>query len=513
VTSGPEGGRFSAEVIVIGAGSAGATATRRLVDRGMRVLLLEAGGVDSSPAIHDPARLFELWYAPEDWAYETVPQEHAQGRQLHWPRGKVLGGSSSLNAMIYVRGSRLDYDHWAYLGNAGWSWDDVLPVFKRMENYDSGDPDLHGRGGPLNVMTRYQLDPIQESILAAGREAGLPLDLDYNDGDPEGISAMHFSIKDGERHSTARAYLAPILQRPNLQLLTDAHARRLIFDGTRCIGVEWERNGSSEQGIADVEVIVCAGAIESPRVLMLSGIGDADHLRSLGIDVTVDLPGVGCNLHDHLLSPVILSADREIGPPSPGLPSCQTHLFWRSRPGLVVPDMQPLHFMVPMYQDWMEGPPNGFTFQAGIIRPVSRGTIRLKSADMWDEMLIDPATLAAEADVDSLVAAVVLCREMGATTPLRDWGVEERYPGPDVSVDGLREYVRRTAVTYHHQVGTCKMGVDGEAVVDPELRVYGTERLRVADASIMPAVISGNTNAPSIMIGERVADFVAANQR
>jgi choline dehydrogenase len=270
---------------------------------------------------------------------------------------------------------------------------------------------------------------------------------------------MQFSIKDRERHSTARAYLQPVLRNPDLQLLTAAHARRVLLEGTRCVGVEWERDDRIEQGFADGEVVVSAGAIESPRILMLSGIGDADHLRSLDVDVAVDLPGVGRNLQDHLLSPVIVTAGREIGPPSRGLPVCQTHLFWRSRPGLVVPDVQPLHFMVPMYEEWMDGPPNGFTLQAGMVRPVSRGTIRLRSTDIWDELLIDQAVRSCEADVDSLEAAVTLCREIAAAPALQEWSAEERYPGPQVtSRADLRDYFRRTAITYHHQVGTCTMG-------------------------------------------------------
>lgn len=509
----PDTTGFDADVIVIGAGSAGAAAARRLVDRGARVLLLEAGATDDNPAIHDPARLHELWFAPEDWGYRTQPQPHAADRQLHWPRGKVLGGSSSLNAMIYVRGAQADFDSWAHGGCPGWSWDDVLPIFKRMEDFDGGASELRGQGGPLNIMSRYTADPIHQAIAEAAQQTGLPLNADYNGSAQDGISFMQFSIKDGRRHSTARAYLGPVLGHPGLQVLTGAHVRRVLLEGSRCVGVEWERDGRVEQARAG-EVVVSAGAIESPRVLMLSGIGEADHLRSVGIEPVVDLPGVGKNLHDHLLSPVIVTAEREIGPPSPGLPVAQTHMFWRSRPGLIAPDVQPLNFSVPMYEDWMEGPANGFTMQAGMIRPMSRGELRLKSADMRDELLIDAATLECEADVDALEAAVTLCREIAAAPALQEWGAKERYPGPEVrSRADLREYVRRTAITYHHQVGTCKMGLDALAVVDPELRVHGIEGLRVADASVMPSVTSGNTNGPAIMIGERVADFVGAPQQ
>jgi choline dehydrogenase len=271
--------------------------------------------------------------------------------------------------------------------------------------------------------------------------------------------------------------------------------------------VEWTRGGKMERKHAG-EVIVSGGTIGSPHLLMLSGVGPADHLRAHGIEVVADVPGVGENLHDHLLSPVIFSAERTVGAPSPGLPACQTHLFWRSRPGLPVPDIQPIHFMVPMYEPWMQGPENGFTLMGGMVRPLSRGTIRLSGPTLDDQLLLDPNILSCEADLESLVAAVELCRRMGATEALQAWGAVERYPGPEVaSTDELQSYVRKTAITYHHQVGTCRVGRDALAVVDPRLRVHGVEGLRVADASVMPAVTTGNTNAASIMIGERAADF------
>jgi choline dehydrogenase len=319
---------------------------------------------------------------------------------------------------------------------------------------------------------------------------------------------MQYSIEDGVRHSTAAAYLRPVEAAANLEVVTGATARRLLFDGSRCVGVEWSQDRRIESAQAG-QVVVSGGTIGSAQLLLLSGIGPAAALRSLGIDVVADLPGVGENLHDHLLSPVIFSAEREVGPPSPGLPACQTHLFWRSRPGLPVPDIQPIHFMVPMYEPWMEGPENGFTLLGGMVRPVSRGSLRLTGSAPEDPVALDPNILSCESDLESLVAAVDLCRRIGAAPALREWGAVERYPGP--TVDDVRAYVRETAITYHHQVGTCKMGTDGAAVVDPRLRVHGIEGLRVADASIMPAVTTGNTNAPSIMIGERAAEFMHAD--
>jgi choline dehydrogenase len=505
-------GTHAADVVVVGSGSAGAVVARRLVDAGAAVVLVEAGGPDTNPAIHEPSRIFELWGSPEDWSYFTAPQAHATGRRLHWPRGKVLGGSSALNGMIYVRGYAGDYDHWAYLGNYGWSWQDVLPLFKRSENFTGGADHYRGAGGPLNVTLDYPRHPVHESIVAGAQEAGFPLNPDYNGAEIEGVSYMQMCLKDGQRHSTARAFLAPVLDGPGLTVLTNARARRLLFEGTRCAGVEVARDGAIEVVRAASEVVVSAGTVESPRLLMLSGIGPGSDLERLGIDVRVDLPGVGQNLHDHALVPLVHSAEAPIPAPVQGTWPGQTHLFARSRRGLTGPDLQPLFFTFPAYDpEWMEGPENGITLMAGIIRPASRGSIRLSSADPEAELVIDPAYLACEADVDAAIAAMELCRGLAQTTALAEWGVQELYPGPGLQTRRqLADYARRTVLTYHHQVGTCKMGVDAAAVVDPELRVYGVDGLRVADASIMPAVTSGNTHAPAMMVGEKASDLVLA---
>jgi choline dehydrogenase len=499
------------DVAVVGSGSAGAVVARRLVDAGVGVVLLEAGGADENPAIHDPARVWDLWDGPEDWGYRTVPQAACAGRRLHLPRGRVLGGSSALNGMIYIRGHRSDYDTWAYLGNGGWGYRDVLPLFKRSEDFDRGASDYHGEGGPLRVMARYEPHPVIAAAVEAAQEAGVSLNDDHNGPELDGVGFAQLTIRDGVRESTATAFLRPVSGAEGLTVVTGARAVRLLFEGSRCSGVEIARGRALETVAARHEVIVCAGAIESPKLLMLSGIGDGEELGRLGIEARAHLPGVGKNLHDHVLSPVVYGAARPVPPPVPGLQLLHGHLFARSRPGLVGPDIQPLFFHVPAYLEeaGMSGPPDGFTLMAGIVRPASRGSLRLASADPDEQPLIDPAYLSRDADLDAMLGALELCREIGRQGSLAEWEPSELYPGEAVRArDELRDYVRRTALTYHHQVGTCAMGLGDQAVVDAELRVHGVEGLRLADASVMPTVTTGNTHAPTVMIGERAAELV-----
>ncbi|MEJ6548893.1 GMC family oxidoreductase N-terminal domain-containing protein [Corynebacterium sp. USCH3] len=494
--------------IVVGAGSAGCVVARRLIDAGEKVTVVEAGGYDENPLIETVWSSVMLWHGPEDWDFQTVPQEHCGGRRLHLPRGKVTGGSHALNGTIWCRGSREDYDTWAYLGCPGWSWDDVLPTFRRIENFDGGGSALRGEDGLLDVSQGYTVNPIQESILSAGTEIGLPLDEDYNDGAPDGISRMQLNVRDGKRFTTWRAYLKPVLGHENLTVVTGAEVDRLVIEAGAVTGIEYIRDGRRHTLHAG-ETILATGALGSPAILLRSGIGPADELLSAGVQPVVDLPGVGKNLQDHLLVPVVFTTSTPVPPPSTGV--AETHHFWRSRPDLAVPDTQPIHFSIPMYLDDMTGPENGFSLVAGLVRPQARGSVTLSGPDVSDELLIDLAALDNDVDVSALVASVRQCRRMGRAPSLAEWGAQEMYPGNDVGDDddALEKYVRAHVGTYHHQVGTCRMGVDAGSVVDPRtLAVRGVTGLRVADASVMPLVTTGNTNAAAVLVGERAAGFI-----
>lgn len=502
------------DYLLIGAGSAGCVLARRLVDSGHRVTLVEAGGEDTNPNIDDVSRLGFLWGSEEDWNYFTTPQTELHDRQIHLPRGKVLGGSHALNATIWVRGDRWDYDQWAAQGCSGWGWDDVVPYFEAIENYSSGGPG-RGTAGLLDLTEDgYPHHPIQQGLYDAVVAEGVPENPDYNSGDVEGVGWMQLTMRDQKRLNTWRAYVKPLMGHENLTVITNATARRLLLDGSdglRVTGAEFVDAAGETFTVEASEVVLTAGALGSPEILLRSGIGPAQHLNDVGVEMHHDLSGVGQNLHDHLLVPVICTADKPQGPPE--VAAAQVHFWAKSDPSLPVPDTQPILFSVPMYTNTagmlMEGPEEGFSLLAGIVRPESRGSLTLSGPNPEDPVRVDLNAYAERADLESMLFSLRQCRSIAAQAPLaEEWGATELYPGPEVGDDdeSLIEYIRNTTTTYHHQVGTCRMGNDDDAVVDPQtLQVHGVRGLRVADASIMPQVITGNTNAPSVLIGEKAA--------
>ncbi|MDE0608391.1 MAG: GMC family oxidoreductase N-terminal domain-containing protein [Anaerolineaceae bacterium] len=519
-----------ADFIVVGAGSAGCALAARLSENGRwRVLLLEAGGPDDHEDVRIPGRFPNLLRTAMDWDYRSVPQAGLNGRRVPVPRGKLYGGSSSINSMVYQRGHPACFDRWAALGNDGWAYADVLPFFRRSQHQQRGASRHHGVGGPVHVSDLRDPNPLSLVFVAAAQQAGLRPNPDFNDGEQEGCGLIQVNQRDGER-SSAAAYLPAALARPNFRAIPFAQVTALEFDGRRCRGLRFLHDGRQRQARATREVILCGGAINSPQLLLCSGVGPARQLRDLGIAVVHDLPGVGRNLRDHVEAPVSCHCTQPVTLAAKNDPA-QLERYRRERSGLLsssnaeacafirleedsdVPELQ-LHF-APNWSalDDFESPGgHGFTFHPGVVVTHSVGELRLQSADPLAPPLIDPALLQDGRDLRALLAGLRLSRRIASMPAFDPWRGAEFLPGPDAqSDDALTDYLRKVASTVYHPAGTCRMGQDPLAVVDERLRLSGLAGLRVADASIMPTLVNANTNAACLMIGEKAADLIIAD--
>ncbi|PZV11417.1 MAG: choline dehydrogenase [Leptolyngbya sp.] len=502
------------DYIVIGAGSAGCVVANRLTeDSDTTVLLLEAGNPDTKSEIHIPSEFMSLLGSEVDWAYFSEPEPYLNNRKMFCPRGKVLGGSSSINFMMYVRGNHHDYDHWQSLGNPGWNYEGVLPYFKKSEHQQRGASTYHGVDGALSVTDIKPAAVVSQRFVDACVSMGYDYNPDFNGAQQEGAGPYQLTVKDGKRHSAAAAFLLPIRQRSNLTVTTGTLVTRLLFEGTRAVGVEYLQEGKLHQVRVSQEVILSAGAFDSPKLLLLSGIGNADYLQAMGISVVADLPGVGQNLQDHLLVSVVYAATQAVQPDitSNGV---EAGLFLHSEGDReIAPDLQfffgPIQFLPSGY-----APAEfGFTGAVSLTRFQNVGSVGLRSLDPNDAPMFRMNYLQCEADVQKLVAALKLMRQLLHSNGFDEFRGKEIAPGAEVQSDeALEVYIRDACSTVYHPVGTCKMGTDSMAVVDSELRVHGVEGLRVVDASIMPTITAGNTNAPTIMIGEKAADFIKASR-
>ncbi|HWB49424.1 MAG TPA: GMC family oxidoreductase N-terminal domain-containing protein [Stellaceae bacterium] len=531
---------MDADYIVIGAGSAGCVVASRLSeDAGVKVVLLEAGPRDTNPWIHIPAGVLKVLNVPGiNWNFLSEGEPGTDGRQLQWPRGKVLGGTSSINGMLYVRGNPMDYDNWAQMGCRGWSYDEVLPFFKKSETYrGAGDPEFRSRGGPLIVEDYRTILPLTHAFVEAAKQAGYPFTPDYNGAQQEGVAYSQMTRRGKWRGSTAQTFLRAARGRGNLRVETDAIVTRLVLNGKRCTGVAFRQGGAERQLTAAREVILCGGAVNSPHVLQISGIGPAAHLQQIGVPVLHDLPGVGANLNDHYVirlshrvkgavtinqlargARVVREALRfaTVGNGALTFGVTSAMVFCRSREGLAAPDLQllftPASYAQGVFRQLEREP--GMTVAVCPVRPDSRGTIMAQSPDPLQYPSIRPNYLSAPGDIRVLISGVEQTRRIFAQPAMAPHTVAETVPGPGVASDEqLADYAKKAGTNVFHPVGTCKMGTDPMAVVDPRLRVIGIDGLRVVDASVMPCVTTGNTNAPTIMIGEKGAAMIKEDAR
>lgn len=504
------------DYIIVGSGSAGSALAYRLATTtDASILVLEAGGSDEVPEIHDP----RLWGAAlstraAKW-FSTVEQPNTDSRTHSWPRGNAMGGTSGINAMIYARGHRSDFDNWAYDGCVGWDYKSVLKHYKELENFEGGENEYRSTGGPLNV-TRPQPNlrhPGGQMFIDSCKALGHKENDDFNSERMEGPAWVNFTIKDQRRQSTAVAFLKPAMEQANLSVLTDAPVTKLIIENNRCVGVEYSHDGQPQIVRANNEVILSAGAIDTPRILMVSGIGPASHLSDVGVNSIIDLPGVGENLQDH-----VLGAGPNYESPTPVPESNYNHsevyMWARSDSRLRAPDISALYISLPFSTPAlpMDGINNGWSVLSGLMRPTSRGSIRLKSGNIKIPPIIDPNYLATDHDKITFSKATELAREIALQNAYKEVRKKEWLPGPNIKPGSAEwdEFVARSVNTFYHPTSTCRMGVDHMSVVDPELMVYGVSGLRIADASIMPCITTGNTNAPSIMIGWKCAEMIRA---
>lgn len=521
------------DYVIVGGGSAGCVLANRLTaDPRIRVCLIEAGKPDNTPLIHVPAGLIALVPTRiRNWAFRTTAQAGLNGRRLLQPRGKTLGGSSSINAMVYTRGHASDYDQWAALGNAGWSYQDVLPYFKKSEHNEAGADAFHGTGGLLNVAALRSPSAFDQIFIDSAIQAGFAFNPDFNGAQQEGVGQFQVTHRNGERCSTAKAFLQPAKSRANLTVITQAQATGIQFEGKRATGIEYRHQGHAKSVRARREVILCGGAIQSPHLLLLSGIGATDELASAGIPLRHHLPGVGKNLQDHLdFTFVFRCASQSLFGMSAGSVWRTFKGFWtyvkhrrgllttnfaeaggfiRSDPSLTIPDMQ-LHFCIAMVVEHgkrlLRG--EGYSLHVCQLRPQSRGTVSLQSTDPMVPPLIDPRYLSHEDDMTAMVSGYKATRRILDAPAFRQQVRQELFTHEAQSDSEIRHLIRERAETIYHPVGTCKMGSDAMAVVDVNLKVHGIEALRVVDASVMPTLVGGNTNAPTIMIAEKAADLI-----